>query len=111
VAERLEGASYTERLIAALSHPEPETPLRAATILGMRRDRAAVPHLIRKAENTPDIYLAMACLEALARIGGPAAREGVRARCGDPRVLVSRRAQELLGGFGNDEAQDSDEAG
>lgn len=109
VAERLAHASYTERLIASLDHPEPETPLRAATILGMRRDRAAVPHLIRKAESTPDVYLAIGCLEALARIGGRMAREGVRARCQDPRVLVSRRAQELLAGFGDGEAHDSDE--
>ncbi len=110
VAERLDGASYTERLIAALSHPEPETPLRAATILGMRRDHDAVFHLVRTAESTKDPYLAMACLEALARIGGRAAWEAVRTRCQDPRVLVSRRAQELLAGFGGGGADASDEA-
>ena len=110
VAEWLARASYTERLIASLDHPEPETPLRAATILGMRKDHAAVPQLIRKAESTPDVYLAMACLEALARIGGRMAKEGVRARCQDSRVLVSRRAQELLAGFDEGGAHDSDEA-
>ncbi len=106
VAEHLLAKSYTERLIEALNHPEPETPVRAAYILGARRDREAVPFLVAKAGDTRDVYLAMTCLDALARIGGQSAMNGIRRFCTDPRVMVSQRARDLLVGLG-DEAFDS----
>ena len=93
----LAGQSYTERLLAALNHPEPETPVRAAYILGMRGDQVAVPFLLTKAEETSDMYLALACLEALSRIGGEEAMQGVRHFCGDRRFMVAQKARDLLG--------------
>ncbi len=95
VEERLRTQSYTRGLIRALSHPEPQTPLRAAHILGMRRDGSAVLPLRRKAGETEDLYLALACLEALARIGGLEALEAVREFCDDERFLLAQRAREL----------------
>jgi HEAT repeat protein len=97
VAAYLAGKTYTQRLIEALSHPEPETPVRVAYILGLRGDREAVPALVATASRTPDVYLAMACLDALARIGGREAEDGIRSFLGDRRILVAGRAQELLG--------------
>lgn len=97
IAAHLASKSYTQRLVEALSHPEPETPVRAAYILGLRGDREAVPALLALAEKTSDVYLAMTCLEALARIGGSEALDGIRTFCGDRRILVARRAQELAG--------------
>jgi len=96
VSEYLQAKSYTQRLIEALNHPEPETPVRAAYILGAKRDREAVPFLVEKAESTKDVYLAMTCLDALARIGGQDAVNGIRLFCTDPRVMVSQRANDLL---------------
>jgi len=96
VSEYLQAKSYTQRLIEALNHPEPETPVRAAYILGVRRDREAMPFLVAKAENTKDVYLAMTCLDALARIGGQDAVKGIRRFCTDPRAMVSQRAYDLL---------------
>ena len=101
IAEYLLTKSYTQRLIEALNHPEPETPVRAAYILGARGDEEAVPFLVAKAGSTEDVYLAMTCLDALARIGGREAVEGIRRFCADPRVMVSQRVKDLLVGLGD----------
>ena len=96
IAAHLAGRTFTQRLVEALRHPEPETPVRAAYILGLRGAREAVPELLATASGTSDVYLAMACLDALARIGGTQARQGIRSLCADPRVRVANRAKELL---------------
>lgn len=64
---------YCEKLILALSHPERQTPLRAAWILGQRRETRAVSALIERIEKTGDIYIATAMIEALGKIGTPEA--------------------------------------
>ena len=51
------GKDYTEKLIAALDHPEPETPIRAAWVLGRMGDQRAVAGLVRLLETTQDVYL------------------------------------------------------
>jgi soluble P-type ATPase len=63
------GKNYVEKLIAALSHPEPETSERAARILGHLREERAVGDLIKLVSTTPDVYVARAAVEALAEIG------------------------------------------
>ena len=102
VVDYLQAKSYTESLIEALNHPEPDTPSRAAYILGAKRDREAVPFLLARAESTKDVYLVMTCLDALAQIGGQDAVNGIRLFCTDPRVMVSQRAKDLLAGHGDD---------
>jgi HEAT repeat protein len=67
--QHLAKESYEEKLIRALRHPEATVPVRAATILGELRSRAAVPALIGAASNTSDPYLQEAVAEALGAIG------------------------------------------
>jgi HEAT repeat protein len=62
------GYSYEEKLIRALRHPEPTAPIRAATILGELRSRAAVEPLLELATGSPDPYIQEAAVEALGRI-------------------------------------------
>lgn len=64
---------YFEKLILALNHPERQTPLRAAWILGQRRETRAVGALIELAHSTDDVYVATAAVEALGKIGTPEA--------------------------------------
>ncbi|NLH42364.1 MAG: HEAT repeat domain-containing protein [Planctomycetes bacterium] len=64
---------YCEKLILALSHPERQTPLRAAWILGQRRERRAVSALIELVRRTDDVYIATAAVEALGKIRTPEA--------------------------------------
>jgi soluble P-type ATPase len=67
------GKNYVEKLIAALDHPEAETPERAARILGNLGEEGAVESLIKLVSKTEDVYVARAAVEALAQIGTPQA--------------------------------------
>lgn len=60
-----DGTDYVDKLINALGHPEPATPIRAASILGRLHDSRAVEPLISLVEKTQDIYIARAAVEAL----------------------------------------------
>jgi len=96
ISAYLEGKSYSERLIKALEHPEPTTPVRAAYILGMRKEPQAVPALAWKANATSDVFLALACVEALARIGTSEALEQLGMLSKDSRALVAQKAREMM---------------
>ncbi|MGC9151178.1 MAG: HEAT repeat domain-containing protein [Microbacter sp.] len=60
---------YDEKLIRALHHPEPMTPIRAAFILGERGVHKAVPDLEKVILENKDPYLVKEALEALGKIG------------------------------------------
>lgn len=47
ISERISQTDYIDKLIAALRHKEPMTPVRAAWILGERREPKAVPALTK----------------------------------------------------------------
>ena len=85
--------SYTEKLIAALRHPEALTRRRAAFILGRRRDQAAVialTALLDAPGDDPYVRAEAAC--ALAAIGGPEAMEAlVRAASNPAASVIVRR--------------------
>ena len=70
-----EGKKYVDKLLIALDHPEPETAERAAWILGELGEERAVEKLGIIANTTPDVFLARAAAEALAKIKAPQARE------------------------------------
>jgi HEAT repeat protein len=80
-----------EKLCSALNHPEPETAVRAAWILGERREKRAVPQLIRVVETTSDGFLAEAAAEALGKIADPRALECLNkaAEGGPVRVRIA----------------------
>lgn len=90
------GRHYAEKLIAALDHPEPTTPVRAAWILGMRREAQAVPHLARLARESDDPYIVEAAVEALGRIGDPAGLEAIRFAAQHGAVRVREKAQDAI---------------
>ncbi len=60
---------YDEKLIRALHHPEPMTPIRAAYILGERQVKRAVAALEKTIEENSDPYLVQACIVAIGKIG------------------------------------------
>lgn len=91
-----EGQGYVEKLITALRHPEPTTPLRAAWLLGRLRAREAVPPLMELARSSPDLFLREAAVEALGRIGDPRSLELLRALARSESVLVRRAARRAL---------------
>jgi HEAT repeat protein len=66
---------YVEKLIVALGHPQQETPIRAAWILGNLRDERAEEPLIKLIGRTQDVYIACAAVEALGKLGTARARQ------------------------------------
>jgi HEAT repeat protein len=87
---------YVDKLIAALQHPEPTTPVRAAYILGRLRATRAVGPLIKLVERTTDPYAAKAAVEALGQIGTAPAREFLASLVGHPAWLVRDAAHLAL---------------
>jgi len=67
------GKDYAAKLIAALCHPDTETVMRAATILGDLHEKTAVDGLIELAKTTSNVYVASAAVDALGKIGTPQA--------------------------------------
>ena len=69
------GKDYVGKLIAALQHPETETVIRAASILGDLHEETAVGDLIELLSVTSNVYVACAAVIALGKIGTPQACE------------------------------------
>ena len=88
--------NMVERLILALDHPEPETPIRAAWVLGERREGGAAQALAGLVRRTRDVYVAVAAVEALGEIGTPEAMGFLRTLSVYPARMVREVAREIL---------------
>jgi HEAT repeat protein len=96
ISERISQADYTDKLIAALRHKEPTTPVRAAWILGERRERKAVPALTKIVKKASDAFLVESAVEALGKIGGDTAAAAVRTATQHSSLRVRVKAREVL---------------
>jgi HEAT repeat protein len=86
--------TFVQKLIRALHHPEPETPVRAASVLGKLRAQEAVPEMIQLMRDSPDPYIAAACAQALVRIGRAAALAELQDMLAGVISVIVRRAVE-----------------
>lgn len=96
--EALDAASFDEKLVRALRHPEPATRRRVVEILGRRRNRAAVPALLALWREGSDPYLSAEICHALGRIGGELALAALQVIATDPSAVVRAAVSEALGG-------------
>jgi HEAT repeat protein len=96
IASRLARADYADKLIAALHHPEPTTPVRAAWVLGERQERKAVDELCRLVRRSADAFAIASAVEALGKIGDRQALETVRWAANHPSPLVRPKAERAL---------------
>ncbi|MGB9475740.1 MAG: HEAT repeat domain-containing protein [Candidatus Udaeobacter sp.] len=96
ISERISEADYTDKLIAALRHKEPMTPVRAAWILGERCEHRAVPALAKIVKKAKDAFLVESAVEALGKIGGETAAASVRAATQHSSLRVRVKAREVL---------------
>jgi HEAT repeat protein len=96
IARWLQEHDYTAKLIAALRHPEPTTPVRAAEILGLLGTQLAVPALLALAESDADIYQRAAAITALGRIGDPRAESALLRIASDGPAVLRGPAQAAL---------------
>jgi HEAT repeat protein len=75
IREFWESKDYVERLIVALNHPEKETPLHAALLLGRLKDVRAVQPLIELINRGSDVYIVREAVHALGEINTTESRE------------------------------------
>lgn len=91
--------SYLQKLIWALRHPEPETRLRAVTLLGQTgtEARPALPELKAMLRSSKDLFLRGEVIKSIALIARadavPVLLDGLK----DPGVLVRVAAASSLG--------------
>ncbi len=85
------------KYIAALSHPQAETRLRAAWILGQMRAARAIESLVEvvTARGYGDPYLLAAAAESLGQIGGDEAEKALVALSADSTASVVGRVAAL----------------
>jgi len=72
------------------------TPVRAAWILGERREQKAVPALTKIARKAKDPFLVESAVEALGKIGGTTASDTVRAATHHSSLRVRVKARDIL---------------
>ncbi len=96
IAARQARANYVEKLIAALEHPEPTTPIRAAWILSERRERTAVEPLCRLVRDSADAFIVEAAVEALGKIGDRRALAVLESATQHPSPRVRQKAAQAL---------------
>lgn len=95
-----EQAGHLAKLIRALRHPEPTTPIRAAWILGRIGIAEALPALINVAEHGPDVFIREAAIEALGHLGDPRAAPVLRALRREGSILIRKAAIRALATLG-----------
>jgi HEAT repeat protein len=96
ICEQISKSDYTDKLISALRHKEPMTPVRAAWVLGERRERRAAPALTKIVKKAKDAFLVESAVEALGKIGGEAATTAVRTATQHSSLRVRVKAREVL---------------
>jgi HEAT repeat protein len=96
ISDRIAESDYADKLIAALRHKEPTTPVRAAWILGERREQRAVAALSKIARKANDAFLVESAVEALGKIGGNVATAAVRVATQHSSLRVRIKARETL---------------
>jgi HEAT repeat protein len=90
---------YTEKLLAALYHPEPGTVQMAAWVLGELRETKAVPALTELLRQSDEPGAIEAAVEALGKIG-PTSAVSVLANSSRWPLRVRIKVAEALGSIG-----------
>lgn len=96
ISERVSESDYTDKLISALRRKEPVTPVRAAWILGERREQKALPALTKIVKKAKDAFLVESAVEALGKIGGSVATEAVRGATHHSSLRIRVKARDVL---------------
>ena len=88
--------SFKDKLINALNHPEPSTPIRAANILGKLKSKEAIPFLINRLEKERDPFIIKAFVDALLKIDAANTKKLIlKIFAENPPVTVKREIEEL----------------
>ena len=89
--------SFTDKLINALNHPEPSTPIRAANILGNLKSKEAIPFLINRLEKERDPFIIKAFVDALLKIDASNTKKLILKLLAENPPVTVKREIEVLG--------------
>ena len=95
--EELLKEDFNQKLIRALSHPEPETVLRAIEIIGNRKCNEAMPFLKNIITEHRDPFRTAQALEAFLKLESPNKIEFIREYTDQKYgFIIAKKARELL---------------
>jgi len=89
--------TFVEKLLQALSHPEPLTQIRAVYVLGEKKIAEAVPALTVLFRRSKDLFLQSEIVEAMGKIGSEAAISLLLKALCHPSFIVRGEAARSLG--------------
>jgi HEAT repeat protein len=88
--------AYTVKLVQALSHPEPDTRMRAIYLLGETRTHSAIEALTQVYRNTADPFVKAEVIKAVGKIGGESALLLLLEALRHPSFIVRQEAEKVL---------------
>jgi HEAT repeat protein len=91
---------YLDKLIGALAHPDSETVMRAAWVMGERREGGAVQHLADQVRRTTNVYVARAAVRAIGAIGSDEALTALASFTNHPAEMVRAEVRRVVAGRG-----------
>jgi HEAT repeat protein len=92
----LDEESYVKKLIRSLHHPEPETPVRAAFILGKLHPEEAKMPLMETAEQGKDPHIRAAAIDALGEYDTTDVLMFLKRVKRNPKSIIERSAAEKM---------------
>jgi predicted amidophosphoribosyltransferase len=96
IHEFWDSKDHVEKLILALNHPEPSTPIRAAWLLGKTKDPRAVDALIDLFRRTDDLYIAKSAVDALGELDTAEAIQFLGTITTHPASVIRREVKRIL---------------
>jgi len=87
--------AYEEKLKGALQHPLPSTRARICWLFGQRADPAGTPHLLLMLKDG-DLYVRIAALRALGKIGGSSVLSVLEKAANNPSLIIRLAARQAL---------------
>ncbi len=91
--------TFTEKLVQALSHPEPMTQMRAVYLLGEKRVGEVVGSLAQLFRRNKNPFLQTEIIEAIGKIGGDSAYSILIEALRHPSFIVRGEAAKALASF------------
>ena len=88
--------AFTTKLVRALSHPEPDTRMRAIYVLGETRTHSALEALTQVYRNAADPFLKGQVIKAVGKIGGGSALLLLFEALRHPSFIVRQEAEKAL---------------
>jgi HEAT repeat protein len=91
--------AFTDKLLQVLSHPEPQTAIRAVYLLGEKRTTEARDALARLFRRTKNPFLQSEVIEAMGKIGGDPAFSLLMEALHHPSFIVRGETAKALARF------------